>query len=217
MEKRDKADELVNSIQSIEPMEDVPADVSARFHATLSQLSNQEVKAPKKKNFLAGSNQFALAASFVLVFALGIVINLNSDSTVPGQVNLVETQPSGSATSSGIEDDQIQYSTGKNAIPEKSDAPIGINNSGHDYKDIPMDFDKKIGVTSTWNSAASLEKVDANCLRTLQLIDSTNLIDTGLFNGEAIRAVWVPVTQSSWNVLLVNSQCEAVEKKFVQK
>ena len=217
MEKRDKADELVNSIQSIEPMEDVPADVSARFHATLSQLSNQEVKAPKKKNFLAGSNQFALAASFVLVFALGIVINLNSDSTVPGQVNLVETQPSGSATSSGIEDDQIQYSTGKNAIPEKSDAPIGINNSGHDYKDIPMDFDKKIGVTSTWNSAASLEKDDATCLRSLQLIDSTNLIDTGLFNGEAIRAVWVPVTQSSWNVFLVNSQCEAVEKKFVQK
>ena len=102
MEKRDKADELVNSIQSIEPMEDVPADVSARFHSTLSQLSNQEVKAPKKKSFLAGSNQFALAASFVLVFALGIVINLNSDTNVPGQVNLVETQPSGSATSSGV-------------------------------------------------------------------------------------------------------------------
>jgi hypothetical protein len=217
MEKRDKANELVNSIQSIEPMEDVPADVSERFHATLSQLSNQDVKAPKKKSFLAGSNQFALAASFVLVFALGIVINLNSDSTVPGQVNLVETQPSGSATSSGVEDDQIQYSTGKNAIPEKSDVPIRINESGHDYKDIPMDFDKKIGATSTWNSAASLEKVDATCLRTLQLIDSINLIDTGLFNGEAIRAVWVPVTQSSWNVFLVNSQCEAIDKKFVQK
>jgi hypothetical protein len=217
MEKKDKADELVGSIESIEPMEDVPADVSARFHATLSQLSNQEIKAAKKKSLLAGSNQFALAASFVLVFALGIVINLNSDSTVPGQVNLVEKQPSGSATSSGVEDDQIQYSTGKNAIPAKSDAPIMIKDSGHDYKDIPMDFDKKIGATSTWNSTASLEKVDATCLRTLQLIDSTNLIDTGLFKGEAIRAVWVPVTQSSWNVFLVDSQCEAIEKKFVQK
>jgi hypothetical protein len=217
MEKRDKADELVNSIQSIEPMEDVPADVSARFHATLSELSNQEIKASKKKSFLTGSNQFALAASFVLVFALGIVINLNSDTTVPGQVNLVETQPSGSATSSGVEDDQIQYSTGKNAIPEKSSVPIRITNSGNDYKDIPMDFDKKIGVTTTWNSAVSLGKDDATCLRTLQLIDSTNLIDAGLFNGEQIRAVWAPVTQSSWNVFLIDSKCEAVDKKFVQK
>lgn len=198
-------------------MEDVPADVSARFHATLSQLSNQGIEASKKKSFLSGSNQFALAASFVLVFALGIVINLNSDTTVPGQVNLVETQPSGSAISSGVEDDQIQYSSGKNAIPEKSNAPIRITDSGNDYKDIPMDFDKKIGLSSTWNSAVSLEKDDATCLRTLQLIDSTNLIDNGLFNGEAIRAVWVPVTQSSWNVFLVNSQCEAIDKKFVQK
>ena len=217
MEKSEKADELVKSIESIEPMEDVPADVSARFHATLSQLSNQGIKASKKKSFLSGSNQFALAASFVLVFALGIVINLNSETTVPGQVNLVETQPSGSAISSGVEDDQIQYSSGKNAIPEKSNAPIRITDSGNDYKDIPMDFDKKIGVSSTWNSAVSLEKDDATCLRTLQLIDSTNLIDNGLFNGEAMRAVWVPVTQSSWNVFLVNSQCEAIDKKFVQK
>lgn len=217
MEKRDKADELANSIESIEPMEEVPADVSARFHTTLSQLSNQEIKASKKKSFLSGSNQFALAASFVLVFALGIAINLNSDTTVPGQVNLVETQPSGSATSSEFEDDQIQYSSGKNAIPKKSNAPIRITNSGNDYKDIPMDFDKKIGASSTWNSAVSLEKDDATCLRNLQLINSTNLIDAGLFNGEAIRAVWVPVTQSSWNVFLVNSQCEAIDKKFVQR
>ncbi len=217
MEKRDRAEQLINSITSIEPLEEVPADVSARFHATLSQLSKQERTSSKKKSFLSGSNQFALAASFVLVFALGIVINLNSDTTVPGQVKLVDAQPSGGTNSSGVDDDQIQYSSGENAIPEKSENPIKITNSGYEYKDIPMDLDKKIGASSTWNSAEILEKQDASCLRALGLMESTNLIDKGSLNGEVIRAIWTPVTQSSWNVIIVDSMCEAIDKKFVQK
>ena len=38
MEKKDKSDELMNTLSSLELLEEVPSDVSKRFHETLSQL-----------------------------------------------------------------------------------------------------------------------------------------------------------------------------------
>ena len=79
-----------------------------------------------------------------------------------------------------------------------------------------MDFYKKLGVGSTWNSAAKLDNVTLQCLKKLELIDSTNLIDSGLFQEKSIKAIWAPVTRSSWNVYLIDSSCIALDKKFVQ-
>lgn len=217
MEKRDKADELIKSISSIEPLEDVPADVSVRFHETLSRLSSEAAKREERKSWLGRPNQFALAASFFLVFALGIVVNLNSDKNLPGQNNLIQAQPSTKASSFGVEDDRIQYSGGDKSTPKPTDLPIKISNSSHNYSEIPSDFSKKISVGITWNSTKGLSQANLACLEKLELSISTNLIDLGNLNGKPIRAIWVPLTQSSWNVYLIDIQCVAIEKKFVKQ
>ena len=215
MGKRDKADELIASLSSVEPLEEVPSEVSKRFHETLSRLANEQTSAKTKTHWFNSANQFALAASFVLVFALGAVVTLNTGDNSVDPLDVAKPQSSASSNT-GIDDDQIQYSGGDKSIPIASTDLIKQTESSQDYAEIPMDFYKKLGVGSTWNSAAKLDNVTLQCLKKLELIDSTNLIDSGLFQEESIKAIWAPVTRSSWNVYLINSSCVALDKKFVQ-
>lgn len=216
MEQRDKADELIRSLSTVEPLEEVPSDVSKRFHETLSRLAEDRVVTKTESHWFRNANQFALAASFVLVFALGAVVTLNSGGNPAVPLGVVKPHSSGSPTSADITDDQLQYSAGNNSIPVSSIDLIKQTESLHDYSDIPMDYYKKLGVGATWNSAAKLDSETRQCLDKLQLTDLTNLIDLGIFQGKSIKAIWAPVTRSSWNVYLVNSSCEAIDKKFVQ-
>ena len=215
MEKRDKADELITSLSSVEPLEEVPSEVSKRFHETLSHLANEQTSAVTKTRWFNSANQFALAASFVLVFALGAVVTLNTGNNSVNPLDVVKPQSSASSNTD-ITDDEIQYSGGDKSIPIASTDLIKQTASSQDYAEIPMDFYKKLGVGSTWNSAAKLDNVTLQCLKKLELIDSTNLIDSGQFQEESIKAIWVPVTRSSWNVYLINSSCVALDKKFIQ-
>ena len=216
MEKKDKADELIRSLSSVEPLEEVPSDVSRRFHETLSRLTNEQTPAKEKAHWFNNANQFALAASFVLVFALGAVVTLSSGNNSVDPLGVVKPQSSASPSSTDISDDQIQYSGGDKSIPASSPALVKQTASLKEYTEIPMDFYKKLGVGSTWNSAANLDKVILECLKKLELTESTNLIDSGIFKGKSIKAIWVPITGSSWNVYLIDSSCVALDKKFVQ-
>lgn len=216
MEKRNKAEELITSMSSLEPLEDVPSDVSKRFHETLSRLAGAQTSVKKKTPWYNNANQFALAASFVLVFALGAVVTLNSGSNSVDPLGVVKPQTSASPSTSDITDDQIQYSGGDKSIPDSSAEVIKESSSAQDYEEIPMDFYKKLGVGSTWNSTTDLDTAMLQCLNKLELADSTNLIDSALFMGKAIKAIWTPVTRSSWNVYLIDSNCNAIDKKFVQ-
>jgi len=215
MEKSDKADELIASLSSLEPLEEVPSEVSKGFHETLSRLANEQTSAKAKTHWFNSANQFALAASFVLVFALGAVVTLNTGNNSVNPLDVVKPQSSASSNTD-ITDDEIQYSGGDKSIPIASTDLIKQTVSSQDYTEIPMDFYKKLGVGSTWNSAAKLDSVTLQCLEKLELIDSTNLIDSGVFQDESIKAIWAPVTRSSWNVYLINSSCVALDKKFVQ-
>lgn len=216
MEKRNKADELMTGLSAVEPLEEVPSDVSKRFHETLSRLASEQTSTKSKTHRFSSANQFALAASFVLVFALGAVVTLNSGGNSVDPLGVVNPQSTSSSTNTDITEDQLQYSGGDNSIPATSVDLIQETESLRDYSEIPMDFYKQLGVGSTWNSAAKLDEITLKCLDKLQLADSTNLIDTGVFQGKPINAVWSPLTRSSWNVYLIDSSCIAIDKKFVR-
>ena len=216
MEKRDKADELMSNLSSVVPLEEVPSDVSKRFHETLSRLANEQAATKSRTRWYSNTNQFALAASFVLVFALGAVVTLNSGGNPADPLGAVNPQSSVSPSGTDITDDQLQYSSGDKSVPVSSKDLINQTASSQNYEDIPMDFYKKLGVGATWNSPEKLDSKTRQCLDKLQLTDSTNLIDTGLFKDESIMAIWSPVTRSSWNVYLIDSSCVAIDKKFVQ-
>ena len=216
MEKRDKAEELMSNLSSAAPLEEVPSDVSKRFHETLSRLANEQAATKSRTRWYSNTNQFALAASFVLVFALGAVVTLNSGGNPADPLGVVNPQSSVSPSGTDITDDQLQYSSGDNSVPVSSKDMIKQTASSQNYEDIPMDFYKKLGVGATWNSPVKLDSKTRQCLDKLQLTDSTNLIDTGLFKDESIMAIWSPATRSSWNVYLIDSSCVAIDKKFVQ-
>ena len=205
MEKRDKAEELMSNLSSAAPLEEVPSDVSKRFHETLSRLANEQAATKPKTRWYGNTNQFALAASFVLVFALGAVVTLNSGGNPADPLGIVNPQSSVSPSGTDITDDQLQYSSGDNSVPVSSKDMIKQTASSQNYEDIPMDFYKKLGVGATWNSPVKLDSKTRQCLDKLQLTDSTNLIDTGLFKDESIMAIWSPATRSSWNVYLIDS------------
>jgi hypothetical protein len=216
MGKKDKAEELVTGLQIIEPLENVPADVSGRFQETLARLALQESQTKSKKNWLSGGNQFALAASFTLVFALGAVFTINSGENAGNSIDVNQNQTSNAATDNNVKDDQLLYSGSEGSIPETSNSPIINSNSAHDYATIPVGLHKTLGVGATWNSAERLEPSTAECLKNLQLSGSTNLIDKGFLNKKAVTAIWAPIGTGSWNVYLVDTKCSVIDKKFVQ-
>ncbi len=217
MKKQDDAEKLMQALRNVEPLEEVPADVSMRFHETLAKLSSQELKSNKRGNWLASGNQFALAAGFTLIFALGAVLTLNSgDGSI--QINGDPTnQFSTVAPETNENDDQLLYSGGAGVTPKVSGESIMISNSEHDYAEIPKGFQKTLGVGITWSSDKSLEISLSSCLRSLELNKVTNLIDTGTLSNKPIRAIWSPVTLTSWNVYLVDFSCEVIAKKYVQE
>jgi hypothetical protein len=214
MEKRDKAEELIKSFQNLGPLEDVPADVSLRFQETLTNLAFRDSQVRPKKTWLTSGNQFALAASFVLVFAIGAVFTFNSGEVPSDSISVSQNQANNTPAENNIKDDLLLYSDGEGSIPETSDNPIKLSNSAHDYASVPTGFQSKISVGNTWNSTSALDPSSVKCLKSLELEESTNLIDSGLLNGNAIRAIWTPINLNSWNIYLVGIDCKVLEKKF---
>jgi hypothetical protein len=214
MEKKDKAEELIKSFQNFGPLEDVPADVSLRFQETLTSLAIRDSQVRPKKTWLSSSNQFALAASFTLVFALGAVFTVSSGDDSTDSVGVSQNQSDNTSTENNIKDDQLLYSAGGNSIPETSNSPIKLSSSAHDYVSIPTGFQRKLGVGNTWNSTNTLEPATAKCLESLGLNKSTNLIDSGLLKSKTVKAIWTPINSNSWNIYLVDDRCEVLEKKF---
>ena len=157
MEKRDRADDLITSLSSVEPLEEVPSEVSKRFHETLSHLANEQTSAVTKTRWFNSANQFALAASFVLVFALGAVVTLNTGNNSVNPLDVVKPQSSASSNTD-ITDDEIQYSGGDKSIPIASTDLIKQTESSHDYAEIPMDFYKKLGVGYTFKLERLFDK-----------------------------------------------------------
>jgi hypothetical protein len=213
MEKRDKASELMKSLQNIQPLDDVPAGVSLRFHETLSKLARENSNVQSKKNWLTSTNQFAIAASFTLVFALGAVFTLNSGGDSRDSIAASQNQSAKTPESSDIKEDQLLYSGGAGSIPEISSSPIKLSNSAHDYRNIPEGFHEILGVGTTWNSSSNLTASTITCLKSLELAGSTNLIDSGVLEGEEIQAIWMPINFNTWNVYLVEADCIVIEKR----
>jgi hypothetical protein len=215
MEKRDKAEELINSLGTYGQLEEVPAEVSLRYKESLSALVLSTQVSQKKKSWFTGSNQFALAASFTLVFALGAVITLNL-GTKPGQsVSVNQSESPITSEESGIKEDQLLYSAGESSLPKESTASIIRTNSTQDYSSIPNGFAATLNVGTIWNSADNLDSETIGCLKSLELDRSTNLIDSGFFQGRAIQAIWTPVSEKSWNIYLVDINCEVLGKDYI--
>ena len=214
MPKKSEADRAIESLSKLEPLEDVPTQVSANFDATLSRLMSETTSKKQKTSWLSGANQFALAASFLVVFALGAVVTL--DTGTNSEISLV-TSDSTTKNDPLTTDDQLLFSDGAGSPQSSPDTPVGVFRSGQDYSAIPSDHYLTIAAGTTWNSPKDLTTSDKSCLTALQLDQITNVIDYGKLGTLGIRAVWSPVTLNAWYVYLIDESCNAIEKRFVEK
>ena len=214
MPKKIEADRIIESLSNLEPLEDVPTQVSANFDATLSRLVSGSKSSEQKKSWLSGANNFALAASFLVVFALGAVVTLNTETN--SELSVVASNSTNENNPLTTED-ELLFSDGAGSPQSSPDAPIGVFRSGHDYTVIPADLYLTVGVGATWNSPQDLIASDKSCLSALQLDQITNVIDYAKIGTLNIRAVWSPVTLNAWYVYLIDENCNAIDKKFVEK
>ncbi len=213
MPKKSEADRAIESLYKLEPLEDVPTQVSANFDATLSRLVSSSKSSDQKKSWLSGANNFALAASFLVVFAFGAVVTLNSGTN--SEISVVASN-SANENDPLTTDDQLLFSDGAGSPQSSPKTPIGIFRSGYDYTVIPADLYLTVRAGATWNSPQDLTALDKSCLSALQLDQITNVIDYAKLGALSIRAVWSPVTLNAWYVYLIDESCNAVDKKFVE-
>ena len=216
MESEDKVDQLLKTLRDIEPLDDVPSDVSLRFQATLADLAMRDSHLKSKKNWAPSVNRFAFAASFVLVFALGAALTLNpgreSGDTIGVSQKSVKVPP----MQNNVKDDQLLYSAEEGSTPETTDIAIKLSNSGHNYLVIPSGFQRTLGVGKTWNSTKALSPKILDCLKSQELDRFTNLIDAGFLNGKMVKAIWTPIGPSSWNIYLIDAGCNVLERKYLK-
>jgi hypothetical protein len=214
MPRNKDEEKLTAALRGLDPLEDVPADVSQRFNETLSRLRNEKesalVRPTKKFQF----SSLSIAASFLVVLALGSVITLNSQnegSLDTNPTNLTE-QPN-----PGITSDQNLYSNNQSSSPKSLTDPIILLNSNSNYESIDLKMVKTLEIGSDWLSASSIPGRLKACLVNLQISEFVSAVDTGFFKGERIDAVWSPVGPSAWNVYVIDSNCEVLEKKYIEE
>jgi hypothetical protein len=204
---------LIRALQELDALEEVPTSVSKNFDKTLSRLVNEDQATkgnPQKKSRVLS---FSIAASFFVVAAFGAVLTLNSQSEVSLSSNpsVASDQPNPSTTS-----DQYLYSNNADSEPKVSPEPIQLMNSQTNYELINMETARSLGIGSSWNSINELDPDLRTCLRNLQLTMGLSTIDQGVFKGVNVRAAWSPVTPDTWNVYIIDSKCEVLEKKYVE-
>ena len=207
-------DKLLVTLQGLEPLEEVPEDVSRRFNETLSKLIKEKeevlVKPTRKFQF----SSLSIAASFIVVVAFGSVVTLNSQNevSVSTQSNTSNNQPNPEITS-----DQDLFSNDQNSSPKSSTTPILLLSSNSNYDSIDLSLAKSLQIGSDWGSTSSITGELETCLSNLQISEYLSAVDEGFFAGKKIQAAWSPVGPSTWNVYLIDSSCNVVDKKYLGK
>ncbi len=203
---------LIRALQELDALEEVPTSVSKNFDKTLSRLVHEDQSTKGNSQKKSRVLSFSIAASFFVVAAFGTVLTLNSQSeiSVSSNPSVASDQPNPSTTS-----DQYLYSNNADSAPKVSPQPIQLMNSQTNYDLISTDTARSLGIGSLWNSINELDSDLRTCLRNLQLSTALSTIDQGAYKGVNVRAAWSPLTQDSWNVYIIDSKCEVLEKKYV--
>ena len=217
MSEKSSDRDLKRTLNELAALEQVPPAVSRRFHETLDSLASGKTEKLKKNVFQPSTWQFSLAASFLLVFAGTAIFLSGSDSPVAIDKNQSQSQSSSSESTSLEAEDQLLYSADKNQEPVISPNKVLIKNSGLSYNKIDSKFVEELNVGNTFNDSANVEENLQKCLNSLELGAITNLIDTGTLDQKEIFAIWSPISKSTWNIYLVDINCQAIDKRFIRK
>jgi len=195
-------DELKRLLKELDKLDEVPTDVAARMDATIDRLAATD-KSKKSSRFTSVS--WALAAGFTLVFGLGVVLNLESSP--------ISQSPSTTSESSQKNEDDVLTSTDRE--PRQTNQEVPQYSSNLDYSknlslaDLP--FTPAVDYGNITNVTSELR----TCLTSLGLEQGISTIDKAVYADMKVSAIWSAITEKSWQVFLIDSNCEGVAEVFI--
>lgn len=213
MPRNSDDDKLQRALSGLKQLEEVPADVSARFNQTLDALASTGSKSIKTQSSRFPFTSFSIAASLFVVVAFGGIVTLNSSSK---ENVVIGAQPAETTESSDVADDQTLYSNNSDEVPISSSDPVQQLNSGTDYGVLSVEIAKKLGIGNTYNSIQTVKMELQACLRNLGVDAYISAIDQGRYKGQSVQAIWSPATKDSWNVYILDLNCSVMAKEFIK-
>jgi hypothetical protein len=170
--------------------------------ATIERLAAVE---KSKKNSRFTSVSWALAAGFTLVFGLGVVLNLESSP--------ISQSPSTTSESSQKNEDDVLTSTDREPRQTNQAVPQYSSN---------LDYSKKLSLADFSFTPAveygTLDNVSSDlrtCLTSLGFEQSISVIDSAMYSNKKVSAVWSAITDKSWQVFVIDTNCEGVAEVFI--
>jgi hypothetical protein len=195
-------DELKRLLKELDKLDEVPTDVAARMDATIDRLAAAE-KTKKSSRFTSVS--WALAAGFTLVFGLGVVLNMESSPI----------SPSTSSTSESTQKSEDDVLTSTDKEPRQTNQVVPQYSSN-------LDYSKKLSLTDfpftpavDYGNITNVTSELRTCLTSLGLEQSISTIDKAVYADMKVSAIWSAITEKSWQVFLIDSNCEGVAEVFI--
>ena len=195
-------DELKRLLKELDKLDEVPTEVAARMDATIERLAAEE-KGKKSSKFTSVS--WALAAGFTLVFGLGVVLNLESSP--------ISQSPSTTSESSQKNEDDVLTSTDREPRQTNQEAPQYSSNLDYSKKLSLADFPFTPAVD--YGNITNVTSELRTCLTSLGLEQSISTIDKAVYEDKKVSAIWSAITEKSWRVFLIDSNCEGVAEVFI--
>ena len=195
-------DELKRLLKELDKLDEVPTEVAARMDATIERLAAEE-KGKKSSKFTSVS--WALAAGFTLVFGLGVVLNLESSP--------ISQSPSTTSESSQKNEDDVLTSTDREPRQTNQEAPQYSSNLDYSKKLSLADFPFTPAVD--YGNITNVTSELRTCLTSLGLEQSISTIDIAVYGEKKVSAIWSAITEKSWQVFLIDSNCEGVAEVFI--
>jgi len=196
-------EELKKLFKELEALDEVPRDVATRMDATIDQLAAAE---KKKKSSRLATTSWALAASVTLVFGLGVVLNLDSSP--------INQSPSTSSSESPQKSDE-DVLTSTEGEPVVTSEPVAQYASNIDYSATISLADLPFNTAVNYGSLVELPSELLSCLTSLGLEDSVSFIDVAKYGDKEVTAVWSAVTAKSWQISIIDFNCEGLAKVFI--
>ena len=198
-------EELKKLFKELKALDEVPQDVATRMDATIDRLSAAE---KKKKSSRLANTSWALAASVTLVFGLGVVLNLDSSP--------INQSPSTSSSESPQKSDE-DVLTSTEGEPVVTSEPVAQYASNIDYSTTISLADLPFKTAVNYGSLAELPSELLSCVTSLGFGDSVSFIDVARYEDKEVTAVWSAVTAKSWQISIIDSNCEGLAKVFANE
>ncbi len=213
MPRNSNDDKLQKALSELKQLEEVPADVSARFNQTLDALASTGTTPIKTQSSRFQFTSFSIAASFFVVAAFGGIVTLNSSSK---EKVVIGGQTTETTESSDVADDQTLFSNNSDEMPMSSSDLVRQLNSGTDYGVLSVEIAKNLGIGNTYNSIETVRMELQACLRNLGIDAYISAIDQSRYKGQSVQAIWSPATKDSWNVYILDLNCSVLAKEFIK-